>query len=397
MRVISTAIVAALTLCALPAAARDLKIALIESKTGPLEAYAKQSEQGFMLGLEYLTQGSMNVAGRKIVVSVKDDQTRPDLAKSLLEQAYNDEGVDLAAGYTFSASALAALDVAKESKKILMIEPAVADEITGIKGNRYIFRSSRSGMQDILSALAALPDEPASIGVLTQDYAFGRDGVAAMKSALAFTHSKAQLVAEEYAPVRTTDFTAPAERLFTALKTAPGHKWLVVLWAGPSPFAKIMDLHPERFGIDVAPGGNILPVMQGYKDYPGTMGAITYYWGFPKNPQNDWLVAECRKRFGTPPDMFTASGFALASAIVTALTETKGVSDTETLIKTMEGMRFATPKGEMQFRKEDHQALQEMYVWRVKAKPSATDPYDLLDLVRVVGPNDIQLPITQPK
>ena len=33
-------------------AAQELKIALIAGKTGPLEAYAKDTEKGFMLGLE---------------------------------------------------------------------------------------------------------------------------------------------------------------------------------------------------------------------------------------------------------------------------------------------------------------------------------------------------------
>ena len=41
-------------------------------------------------------------------------------------------------------------------------------------------------------------------------------------------------------------------------------------------------------------------------------GAIYYYYGFPKNPMNDWLVAEHQKRFNAPPDFFTAGGFAAA-------------------------------------------------------------------------------------
>ncbi|MBP6769887.1 MAG: ABC transporter permease, partial [Reyranella sp.] len=46
-----------------PAAAQQppLKVALIYSKTGPLEAYARQTEAGFMLGLEYATKGTMEV------------------------------------------------------------------------------------------------------------------------------------------------------------------------------------------------------------------------------------------------------------------------------------------------------------------------------------------------
>src|SRR4051812_3733945 len=78
-------------LLASSAFAADLKIALIAGKTGALEAYAKQTEAGFMLGLEYLTKGTMTFKDRKIVVVVKDDQLKPDLAKTLLEQAYNDD------------------------------------------------------------------------------------------------------------------------------------------------------------------------------------------------------------------------------------------------------------------------------------------------------------------
>src|SRR3546814_17733086 len=91
---------------AAPALAKDLKIALITSKTGPLEAYAKQTETGFMMGLEYMTRGSMTWDGRKIQVILKDDQLKPDLGKSLLEQAYSDDDVDLADGTTGSGVAL---------------------------------------------------------------------------------------------------------------------------------------------------------------------------------------------------------------------------------------------------------------------------------------------------
>ena len=84
--------------------AADLKIALIYCKTGPLEAYAKQTEAGLMLGLEYLTGGTMMLDGRKIVVLAKDDQGKPDVAKSLLEQAYADDNVDLAIGTTSSGA-----------------------------------------------------------------------------------------------------------------------------------------------------------------------------------------------------------------------------------------------------------------------------------------------------
>src|SRR4051812_47784059 len=115
-----------LGLLAAPAVAEDLKIALIYGKTGPLEAYAKQTETGLRLGFEYATKGTMMVDGRKIIIITKDDQGKPDLAKSALAEAYEDDGVALAIGTTASPAALAMLPVAEERKKILIVEPAVA-------------------------------------------------------------------------------------------------------------------------------------------------------------------------------------------------------------------------------------------------------------------------------
>src|SRR3954454_2050467 len=126
------------------AAKQPIKIALICGKTGPLEAYARQTEAGFMLGLEYATQGKMEIGGRKIQVILKDDQLKPDMGKAALEQAYADDKVDLAVGTPSPAVALAMLPIAEEFKKVLIVEPAVADQITGEKGIRYIFRPRRS-------------------------------------------------------------------------------------------------------------------------------------------------------------------------------------------------------------------------------------------------------------
>ncbi|MCW5729723.1 MAG: substrate-binding domain-containing protein [Alphaproteobacteria bacterium] len=369
---------------------RDIKIALIAGKTGPLEAYAKQTVTGVMLGLEYATKGTMAIDGRKIVVIEKDDQIKPDVAKALLAEMYGDEKVDLAIGTTSSAAALAMLPVAEEYKKILLVEPAVADSITGEKWNRYIFRTSRNSTQDALAGAVALGKGQVNVATLAQDYAFGRDGVASLKEALAATKGGPQVVFEEYAPQQTTDFTAHAQRLFDALKDRQGRKIIAITWAGPHPLSKLIDLKPERYGIELAPGGNILPVMKSWRQFAGLEGAVYYYYAFPKNPMNDWLVQEHTKRFNAPPDFFTAGGMAAAMAAVTAIRKA-GSTDTEKLIAAMEGMEFDTPKGKMTFRKEDHQAQQSMYHFRIKKDQQGE--WDLLELVREIKAEEMPLPV----
>ena len=129
-----------------------------------------------------------------------------------------------------------------------------------------------------------------------------------------------------------------------------------MIWAGATPpFGALaaQDLK-KRFGIDVATGGNILPAMVSYKQFPGMEGALYYYFGIPKNPVNEWLVANHYKQFKAPPDFFTAGGMSAAIAIVDALKKPGGDSNTDKLIKTMRGMILEPPRGKVTYPKNSH-------------------------------------------
>ena len=320
---------------------KDIRVAFIYDKSGPLEAYMKQTQTGFQMGLEYATGGTMAVAGRKLIILERDSHGKPDVAKSQLAAAYSDDKADIAIGATGSGSSLAMLPVAAEYKKILLIEPAVADSITGDKWNKYIFRTGRNSSQDAISNAVAQDKPGVSIATLGQDNAFGRDGVKAFKDAL----KQAKIVHEEYLPAATTDFTAGAQRLIDKLKDKPGRKLIWIIWAGAgSPF-KIADLDLKRYGIEIVTGGNILPAMSAYKNFPGMEGATYYYYDIPRNPLNAVMVSRHVSKFKTPPDFFTAGGFSVAMALVTALKKTAGDTNSDALINAMEGMSFDTPKG----------------------------------------------------
>jgi branched-chain amino acid transport system substrate-binding protein len=367
----------------------EIRIAHVYGKTGPLEAYGKQTHTGLMMGLNYATGGTMTVNGKKLVVLEKDDQGKPDLGRSLLATAYADDKADLAVGTTGSGVALAMLPVAEEYRKILIVEPAVADSITGEKWNKYIYRTGRNSSQDAISNAVALDKPGTTIATLAQDWAFGRDGVKAFRDAL----KNNKIAHEEYLPANTTDFTAGIQRLIDAIKDKPGRKVVWIVWAGATtPFAKFADMQvKERYGIEIATGGNILPAMAAYKRFPGMEGAAYYYFGIPKNPVNEAMVSEHYRQFKTPPDFFTAGGFSAAMAIVTALKKTNGDTNTNKLIQTMEGMSFETPKGTMTFRKEDHQALQSMYHFKIKDDPAF--PWGVPELVREIKPEEMNVPI----
>lgn len=372
-------------------AADPIKIALVHGISGhTFEVFSKQAQTGFDMGIEYATGGTNMVKGRPIEIIRKDTQFKPDVARAVLAEAYGDDDVLLAVGATSSGVTKGLLPIAEEYEKILIIEPAVADSLTGPDSNRYIFKTSRNSSMDMQAqALALKPDQNLFVATLAEDYAFGKDGIKAFKAALA--GSGATIVTEEYVPLKTTDFTAATERMFNALKDKPGRKVILIYVAGGGdPMGKIQAMQPERHGIEISTGGHILPVLPTYKRVPGMEGAVYYYYEAFDNEINTWLVEEHQKRFDSPPDFFTAGGMAAALAVVKAL-ETAETLDTEGLIAAMEGMSWETPKGKMTFRPEDHQALQSMVHFKVRVDENVD--WAILDKVRIIPAEEMDIPI----
>lgn len=371
-------------------AEQPIKIAQLACLTGPYEAYAKQAVEGFKLGLEYATGNTFMVLGRPIEVIVKDTQMKPDMGKQLLTAAFQDDQVDISVGPVSSAVAMACLPVAEEFKKILIVEPAVADSITGKAWNRYIFRTGRNSSQDAIAGATAIGGPGVNVAYIAQDYTFGRDGVATAKEALIATGAK--VLHEEYMPLNTVDFTAPAQRIIKAMSKVKGEKYLAIYWAGKNnPTAKLNAMKlDKRYGIKLAVGGNIIDVLKTYKTLVGAEGGNYYYYESPNNAVNDWLVKEHFKRFNSPPDFFTCGGMTAALAVVKAL-KTARTTETEALIKTMEGMHFDTPKGEMVFRKEDHQALQDMYAFKITTREGID--WGIPEVTKVISYKEMDIPI----
>jgi branched-chain amino acid transport system substrate-binding protein len=277
----------------------------------------------------------------------------------------------------------------------------VADAITGAEWNRYVVRVGRNSSQDAVSNAVALGEPGVCVSTIAQDYAFGRDGVAAYKEAMEAEGGK--IVHEEYLPTDATDFTAAAQRLFDSLKDrtdCDNGKYIFAIWAGSSnPLGRIQDLDPSRHGIKLATGGNNLAAMVGYADFPGMQGAGFYYFESPDNEVNDWLVEKHFERHNSAPDFFTAQGFAQAMAITAAIRKSGGSTDAEDLIAAFEGLVFQTPKGEMEIRAEDHQAMQDMYHFEVEVQ-ERDDWFDdrtvkagVPELIRVIDRSEMEIPV----
>lgn len=365
---------------------KPIKIGVLASLSGGLESYGKQTVNGFKLGIEYATDGTNEVNGHQIVYVIEDTETKPEVAIKKATKLIEEDEVDFLVGSSSSADTLAVLPLAEEYKKIMVVEPAAADSVTGADWNKYIFRTARNSSQDAVAGAAAIAGEGVTIATLAPDYAFGRDGIAAFKEAA--EKLGANIIHEEYADPTATDFTSNIQKIIEAKP-----EYLYVVWAGANtPWNQIHDMKVQENGIKISTGAPDIAALATMNALIGMEGFTVYYHGLPKNDVNDWLVEQHKKEYnGEVPDLFTPGGMSAAIAIIEAIKKSDGDTDADKLISVMEGMSFDTPKGKMTFRPEDHQALQTLYAIRLE-KVDGVD-YPVPVLIRELSPEETAPPI----
>jgi len=209
-----------------PTPGKPLKIGVLSDVGTGLTAYGEMQRRGLELGIDYATKGTRRVAGRPVEFVVKDTESKPDVGVARARELIEKDGVEILVGTPSSAVALAVMEVAKEYKKLMIVTPAAADQITGASFNKYIFRTASSAAQDALAGAKFAVQELGKTFVgLAPDYSWGRDQIAIWKKIVEDNGGK--FVAEVYAPVATTDFTAYLQKVMDS-----NAEVLFVAWAG---------------------------------------------------------------------------------------------------------------------------------------------------------------------
>lgn len=364
-------------------------VGALTSLSGALQDYGEQNQKGFMLGLEYATDGTMEVAGRPIEVIWEDTTNVPDVARERALKLLDKDKVDILMGAASSSDAAAILDLAKEFETVYVIEPAAADFLTGgDTWNEYIFRTGRNSAQDAAAmADVIINSKPgAKVATLAPDSAFGRAMVDPIVNQL--IDRGGELLHQEFPPAETTDFSPYIMRIREAKPD-----YLYVIWAGANnPWSQLMAFELQNYGITITTGAPEIAALKSMNSMVGMQGFCVYHHTLPQNnPANDWLVEQCKERYDEVPDLFTPGGMAAAMALVTALEKTNGDTDAELLISTMEGMEYDSPTGKRYFREEDHQSIQPLYEI-ILEKVEGVD-YPVPKFVREIPAEDIAPPL----
>jgi branched-chain amino acid transport system substrate-binding protein len=325
-------------------------VGIVYSRTGLLAAYGAEYIQGLKLGLKYATNGTNQVNGKDINLTLVDDKTDAatavNAAKDLIGQSYKIIG-----GSTSSGVALQVAPLAAQNKVLFISGPAASDAITGV--NKYTFRSGRQTLQDVNTVNSFLKGSGKKVIVLDQDSVFGHGNYAAVK---ALVGGKGHSVSEVSVPLTATDFTPFAQQVKSA-----NPDLVFVAWAGTTAAALWKSLQQQNVftGPDVVTGLAERATWGSLGDPATQIHFLSHYvYTAPKNKVNDWMVKEMRKK-GQVPDLFTPDGFVWAQMLVHALKV--GNYDPDKMVTALEGYKFLAPKGFSAIRPQDHALLQPMF------------------------------------
>tara|TARA_B100000519_G_scaffold146911_2_gene127711 strand:- start:54263 stop:55486 length:1224 start_codon:yes stop_codon:yes gene_type:complete len=351
-------------------AASEVTVGIVTSETGALAGYGEQYLDGFKAGLDWATDGTMEVDGTAINVEYRDDGGDPDKAVTAVKELIG-SGVNILAGTVSSGVALAVAEQAEQNQVLYISGPAAADAVTGI--NDYTFRSGRQSAQDVATAGTFLDDlEGMKVTVFAQDTAFGQGNEAAVSAILGAQGAEVDsvLVAEDI-----TEFTPFAQQVLA------GEPDLVfVAWAGATSGAmwQAMSQQGVLEEIPVVTGLGDAATFGAYGEASEQINFLNHYFpGGPDNDVNAAMVEHIEAEGGTP-DLFSPDGFNAAVMIVQAIAE--GGGEVDGMIDALEGFTFEGPKGTMTVREGDHALIQEMYQVRLVADGDTFVP-ELIDTV----------------
>jgi branched-chain amino acid transport system substrate-binding protein len=356
-----------------------VKVGLVYSRTGPLAAYGKQYIEGFRAGLDYATKGTGKVDGHPIEITERDDAGDASKAVAAGKDLIG-KGTKILAGSTDSGVALQMAPLAAQNKVLFIDGPAATDALTGI--NKYTFRSGRQSYQDTLTAAAMLGDAKGKkVTVLAQDSTFGQANVQAVKAVLG---GEGAAVSSVLAPPSATDLTPFARQVAAARPDL-----VFVAWAGATAPALWTAL--DQQGVTAA--SKATTGLAGTASYPvfGAGGQkITflahYFAGAAGTPAEKAMTESVEKAGGTP-DLFTPDGFTAAQMIVHAVQSS--ATDTDAMVKSLEGWTFDAVKGKEQIRAEDHALLQPMFQARLKGSGGTAEP----ELIRTLPMDKVAPPV----
>ena len=346
-------------------AAQDtVKVGLVMPMTGALAAAGRETVDGAKL---YMAQHGNKVAGKTIVLIVKDDGTMPDNSRRLAQELIVNDHVDfLGAGSTPAALSMAPVVTQGKVPTVVMIS---GTSVVTERSPYYVRTSFTLGQQSGIMADWAIKNGSRKAVSILSDFAPGAEAGKVFEQH--FTKGGGQVLDTLKVPLANPDFSPFLQR---AADLKPDTLFVFVPAGQAGALARqFAERGLNKSGIKLIGPGDIVDD----DDLPGTgdtlMGVVTagFYSAAHPSQMNKDYVAAYQKAAGHRANFISVGGYDGMHAIYAALQKTGGKTDADTVIAAMKGMSWESPRGPISIDPRTRDIVQNIYVRKVEKKDGA--------------------------
>ena len=337
-----------------------VKVGLMLPYTGTYAALGNAITNGFK---QFVEENGGKLGGREVEYFTVDDESNPAKATENAKKLVSREKVDVLVGTVHSGVALAMAKVARDTKTLMIIPNAGANDLTGPLCSPYVFRSSFSAWQPSYAMGEALAKKGLkNIATVTWKYSFGEESVAGFKEA--FEKGGGKVVKEMTLPFPNVEFQ-PFLTEIASLK--PDAVFVFFAGAGAAKFVSDYAAAGLKSSIPLyGPGfltdGN-LAAMGGAGE--GLLTTLHYADGLT-NAKDAAFRTKYAAAYKMQPDVYAVQGYDAAQMYEAGLKAAGGdPAKQEELIKGMASATIDSPRGPFTLSKA-HNPVQDIYMREVK-------------------------------
>jgi len=341
-------------------AADKVKVGLMLPYTGTYAALGTAITNGFK---QFVDENGGKLGGREVEYFTVDDESNPAKATENAKKLVSRDKVDVLVGTVHSGVALAMAKVARDTKTLMIVPNAGANELTGPLCSPYVFRSSFSAWQPSYAMGEALAKKGIkNIATVTWKYSFGEESVAGFKEA--FEQAGGKVVKELFLPFPNVEFQPFLTEIASAKPDA-----VFVFFAGAG---------AAKFVADYAAAGlkNSIPLYGPGFLTDGNLGAMggagegllttLHYADGLTNAKDAAFRTKYAQTYKLQPDVYAVQGYDAAQMYEAGLKAAGGDPEKkEDVIKGMESAKIDSPRGAFTLSKA-HNPVQDIYMRQVK-------------------------------
>jgi branched-chain amino acid transport system substrate-binding protein len=354
---------AAAALSAPAPAQQPIKIGMVLEMSGGFADFGMQMTNG---ANAWMKVHGDTVAGRKVVLIVKDTTGTPDVARRVAQELITNDKVDFLAGFGLTPSALAVTQLATEAKKPMIIMNAATSIITA--RSPYVVRVSFT-LPQVTAPLAtwAIKNGIDRVYTLVSDFGPGIDAETQFKKT--FTAAGGRIVGEVRTPMRNPEFSPFIQRI----KDAKPQAVFVFLPAGEQAvgFMKgFAERELDKAGIKLIATGDLTEdgVIEAMGDAP--LGVITtqHYSVAHQSEQNRIFLKAYADVAGTRQraNFMAVGAWDGMAAIYEVARRLNGKIDGDRAMEILRGLKLDSPRGPVVIDPATRDPIETIYVRRVE-------------------------------